>query len=119
MSEKPRHVRKKTAYNERYDLSEYTIEQLSIYDDIDLVKPWQRKMTYIQPFFICIVFIAYAAYFGYRVWCNYQFRVVNGGLAEASWIFICVEGVCLSKISRSDLKYNQAYTRVQFLTWLG
>jgi hypothetical protein len=101
VSEKPRQVKKKAAYNERYDLADYTIEELSIYDDIDIVKPWQRKMSLVQPFFICWVFIAYSAYFSYRVWCNYQFRRVNGGLAEASWIFIIVEGVCLGKLQCS------------------
>lgn len=98
LSEKPRKVTKKSAYNERYDLADYTIEELSIYDDIDIVKPWQRRMALIHPFSICVVFIAYSAYFGYRVWCNYQFRRVYGGLAEASWIFIVIEGICLGKL---------------------
>jgi hypothetical protein len=83
----------KFAYSDRYDLSEYIIEQLSDYDDIDLVKPWHRKLILIHPIVIVWVFFTYAAYYGYRVWCNYQYRVVYGGLAEASWIFIVVEGV--------------------------
>lgn len=87
----------KTEYSHRYDLSEYVIEQLSEYDDVDLVKPWHRKLILIHPFVIAWVFITYAAYYGYRVWCNYQYRVVYGGLAEASWIFICVEGVILCR----------------------
>jgi hypothetical protein len=86
----------KLAYSDRYDASEYVIEQLSEYDDIDLVKPWHRKLIMIHPIVIVWVFFTYAAYYGYRVWCNYQFRLVYGGLNEASWIFICVEGVILS-----------------------
>jgi hypothetical protein len=101
VSEKPRHVTKKSAYNERYDFADYTIEELSIYDDIDIVKPWQRRLSLVQPFSICFVFLAYSAYFSYRVWCNYQYRLVYGGLAEASWIFIAVEGTCLSKLKYS------------------
>lgn len=87
----------KKNFSYRYDLSEYTIEQLAEYDDVDLVKPWHRKLILIHPFVIAWVFVTYAAYYGYRVWCNYQFRLVKGGLADASWIFICVEGVILCK----------------------
>jgi hypothetical protein len=89
----------KYAYSDRYDASEYVIEQLSEHDDVDLVKPWHRKLILIHPIVIVWVFLTYAAYYGYRVWCNYQFRVVYGGLAEASWIFICVEGVILRTYS--------------------
>jgi hypothetical protein len=64
-----------------------------------LVKPWHRNLILIHPIVIVWVFLTYAAYYGYRVWCNYQFRVVYGGLAEASWIFICVEGVILRTYS--------------------
>ncbi|KAH4601907.1 hypothetical protein HBH82_167390 [Parastagonospora nodorum] len=85
----------KFAYSDRYEPGEYVIEQLSEYDDVDLVKPWQRKLILIHPIVIVWVFLTYVAYYGYRVWCNYQFRVVYGGLAEASWIFIVVEGVIL------------------------
>lgn len=92
---KPRHG--KFAYSDRYEASEYIIEHLSEYDDIDLVKPWHRKMILIQPVVIVWVFLTYAAYYGYRVWCNYQYRLVYGGLDEASWIFICVEGVIMRK----------------------
>jgi hypothetical protein len=90
----------KYAYSDRYDASEYVIEQLSEYDDIDLVKPWHRKLIMIHPVVIVWVFLTYAAYYGYRVWCNYQYRLVYGGLNEASWIFICVEGVilCMSNV---------------------
>jgi hypothetical protein len=84
-------------YGDRYDLSEYNIEQVSEYDDIDIVKPWHRKLILIHPLVIVVVFAAYSAYYGYRVWCNYQYRLVRGGLAEASWIFICVEGIILCK----------------------
>jgi hypothetical protein len=89
----------KFAYSDRYDLIEYVIEQLSEYDDIDLVKPWHRKLILIHPIVIVWVFFTYAAYYGYRVWCNYQYRLVYGGLAEASWIFIVVEGVILCTFS--------------------
>jgi hypothetical protein len=89
----------KYAYSDRYDASEYIIEQLSDHDDVDLVKPWHRKLMLIHPFVIAWVFVTYAAYYGYRVWCNYQYRLVLGGLAEASWIFICVEGVILRMYS--------------------
>jgi hypothetical protein len=92
----------KYAYNERYDLSEYEIEQLSEYDDIDLVKPWHRTLIMLHPFVIVWVFLTYAAYYGYRVWCNYQYRLVRGGLSEASWIFICVEGVILRTYSSNN-----------------
>jgi hypothetical protein len=85
----------KFAYSDRYDPSEFVIEQLSEYDDVDLVKPWHRKLILIHPIVIVWVFLTYAAYYGYRIWCNYQFRLVYGGLAEASWIFIVVEGVIL------------------------
>lgn len=98
----------KYAYSDRYDLSEYEIEQLSEYDDIDLVKPWHRKLILIHPFVILWVFFAYAAYYGYRVWCNYQYRLVYGGLAEASWIFIVVEGVILRKPQRTPTLQNLA-----------
>jgi hypothetical protein len=91
----------KFAYSDRYDASEYVIEQLSEYDDIDLVKPWHRKLILIHPVVIVWVFLTYAAYYGYRVWCNYQFRLVHGGLNEASWIFICVEGVILRTLDDS------------------
>jgi hypothetical protein len=96
----------KFAYSDRYDLSEYVIEQLSEYDDIDLVKPWHRKLIMIHPIVIVWVFFTYAAYYGYRVWCNYQYRLVFGGLAEASWIFIVVEGVilCAFFLTRSEIK---------------
>jgi hypothetical protein len=83
----------KYAYNERYELAQYVIEQLSEYDDADLVKPWHRTLILLHPIVIVWVFMTYAAYYGYRVWCNYQYRLVRGGLNEASWIFICVEGV--------------------------
>jgi hypothetical protein len=89
----------KFVYSDRYDPSEFVIEQLSEYDDIDLVKPWHRKLILIHPIVIVWVFLTYAAYYGYRVWCNYQFRLVHGGLAEASWIFIVVEGVILCMFS--------------------
>jgi len=89
----------KFAYSDRYDASEYIIEQLSEYDDIDMVKSWHRKLILIHPIVIVWVFITYAAYYGYRVWCNYQYRLVYGGLDEASWIFICVEGVIMCKHS--------------------
>ena len=85
----------KYAYGDRYDLGEYVIEQLSEYDDVDLVKPWHRKLILIHPIVIVWVFLTYAAYYGYRVWCNYQYRLTYGGLDEASWIFICVEGVIM------------------------
>lgn len=84
-------------YSHRYDPGDYVIEQLSVYDDCDLVKPWHRKLILIHPFVIAWVFSMYAAYYGYRIWCNYQFRKVYGGLADASWIFICLEGVILRK----------------------
>jgi hypothetical protein len=87
----------KYAYSDRYNAAEYVIEQLSEYDDIDLVKPWHRKLIMAHPIVIVWVFLTYAAYYGYRVWCNYQFRLVFGGLNEASWIFICVEGVILCR----------------------
>jgi hypothetical protein len=89
----------KLAFNDRYDASEYHIEQLSEYDDIDLVKPWHRILILIHPVVIVWVFLTYAAYYGYRVWCNYQFRLTYGGLDEASWIFICVEGVIMGMYS--------------------
>lgn len=94
--------RGKHAYSHRYDGSGYLIEQLSEYDDADLVKPWHRKLMLIHPFVIAWVLVTYAAYYGYRVWCNYQYRLIRGGLAEASWIFICVEGVIL-RTYRSDI----------------
>lgn len=89
----------KFTYSDRYDLSEFVIEQLSEYDDIDLVKPWHRKLILIHPIVIVWVFLTYAAYYGYRVWCNYQYRLVYGGLTEASWIFIVVEGTILRTFS--------------------
>jgi hypothetical protein len=89
----------KPAYSERYEPGEYVIEQLSEYDDVDLVKPWHRKLILLHPIVIVWVFLTYAAYYGYRVWCNYQFRLVYGGMNEASWIFICVEGVIACKSS--------------------
>jgi len=104
-SKKSRHG--KFAYSDRYEPGEYVIEQLSEYDDVDLVKPWKRKLILIHPIVIVWVFLTYAAYYGYRVWCNYQFRVVYGGLAEASWIFIVVEGVILCMLPSFNL------------TWMG
>lgn len=98
----------KYAYSDRYDPSEYTIEQLSEYDDVDLVKPWHRKLILLHPVVIVWVFLTYAAYYGYRVWCNYQYRLVYGGLNEASWIFICVEGVILCKSSRHTRSQDSA-----------
>lgn len=92
---------KKSGFHERYDPSEYNIEQLSEYDDVDLVKPWHRWLIMIHPIVIAWVFITYAAYYGYRVWCNYQYRRLYGGLNEASWIFIVVEGVILCKYIHS------------------
>jgi hypothetical protein len=97
----------KFAYSDRYDPSEYVIEQLSEYDDVDIVKPWHRKLILIHPIVIVWVFFTYAAYYGYRVWCNYQYRVVYGGLAEASWIFIVVEGVILCAYSFATTIYEQ------------
>ncbi|KAH7082723.1 nucleotide-diphospho-sugar transferase [Paraphoma chrysanthemicola] len=94
----------KYAYSDRYETSEYVIEQLSEYDDIDLVKPWHRKLILLHPVVIVWVFLTYAAYYGYRVWCNYQFRLTYGGLDEASWIFICVEGVILRDRKRPKLR---------------
>lgn len=94
--------RGKYAYSDRYDLGDYIIEQLSEYDDVDIVKPWHRKLMMMHPFVIVWVFLTYAAYYGYRVWCNYQFRLVYGGLNEASWIFICVEGVILRTCSNDS-----------------
>lgn len=85
----------KFTYSDRYDMSEYVIEQLSEFDDVDMVKPWHRKLIMIHPIVIVWVFLTYAAYYSYRVWVNYQFRLTYGGLDEASWIFICVEGVIL------------------------
>lgn len=91
----------KFAYSDRYDASEYRIETLSEYDDVDLVKPWHRKLIMLHPIVILWVFFAYAAYYGYRVWCNYQYRLAYGGLNEASWIFIVVEGVILCSYQQS------------------
>jgi hypothetical protein len=93
----------KFEYSDRYEPGEYVIEQLSEHDDVDLVKPWKRKLILIHPIVIVWVFLTYAAYYGYRVWCNYQFRVVYGGLAEASWIFIVVEGVILCMFTSRNL----------------
>ena len=111
----------KFAYSDRYDASEYVIEQLSEYDDIDLVKPWHRTLILIHPVVIVWVFLTYAAYYGYRVWCNYQFRLVYGGLAEASWIFIVVEGVILCTCSLDNITHcwhaDNAKCRI-FLGWL-
>lgn len=99
-------------FGDRYDVSEYHIEQLSVYDDIDMVKPWHRKLILIHPFVIILVFATYSAYYGYRVWCNYQYRIRVGGLAEASWIFICVEGIIIRQYSSKvnlipSLQFNQ------------
>jgi hypothetical protein len=69
--------------SDRYDPSEYIIEQLQDYDDIELVKPWQRYFVWFGPFVSISVFIAYGSYFGYRVWCNYTFRRAHGGLSSA------------------------------------
>lgn len=82
-------------YSHRYHLSDYHIEELSEYDDVDIVKKWHRTLMLFHPFVIAWLFMTYSAYFGYRVWCNYQYRLIHGGLAEASWIFICAEGICL------------------------
>jgi hypothetical protein len=98
----------KYAYSDRYDLRDYVIEQLSEYDDIDLVKPWQRKLILVQPIMIVWVLITYSAYYGYRVWCNYQFRLVYGGMTEASWIFICMEGVILCTCSMAVGTFEQS-----------
>ncbi|KAH7024381.1 nucleotide-diphospho-sugar transferase [Microdochium trichocladiopsis] len=85
----------KHVFSHRYTFQDYSIEHLSHYDDIDIVKPWHRWLILVQPLVIAVVFITYSAYFGYRIWCNYQYRLFKGGLAEASWIFICMEGICL------------------------
>ncbi|KAG4415720.1 hypothetical protein IFR04_011133 [Cadophora malorum] len=82
-------------FSDIYDDAEYTIEELATYDDIDIVRPWQRRLIQLQPFVGILVFATYGVYYGYRVWCNYQFRIRFGGLGSASWIFICAEGVCL------------------------
>ncbi|KAH8723402.1 nucleotide-diphospho-sugar transferase [Phaeosphaeriaceae sp. PMI808] len=70
-----------------------SMRSLSEYDDADLVKPWHRTLIFLHPFVIVWVFITYATYYGYRVWVNYQYRLTYGGLDEASWIFICMEGI--------------------------
>jgi hypothetical protein len=80
---------------ERYDSSEYAIEQLHEYDDVDLVKTWHRYFIWLHPIVSCSVFLTYGAYFGYRVWCNWSYRQVQGGLNSASWIFIAAEGICI------------------------
>lgn len=85
----------KFAYSDRYNLNEYEIVTLDKYDDVDIVKTWHRKLIMFHPIVILWVFFAYAAYYGYRVWCNYQYRLAYGGLNEASWIFIVVEGIIL------------------------
>ncbi|PVH73782.1 glycosyltransferase family 2 protein [Cadophora sp. DSE1049] len=71
------------------------IEEIAPHDDEDIVRPWQRKMIQWQPVVGILVFASYGVYYGYRIWCNYQFRLKFGGLADASWIFICAEGICL------------------------
>jgi hypothetical protein len=111
----------KFAYSDRYDASEYRIEQLSEYDDIDLVKPWQRKLILIHPIVIVWVFLTYAAYYGYRVWCNYQYRLVFGGLAEGSWIFIVVEGVilCTCSFDNNTHCWHTDNSKVPYLSWMA
>jgi hypothetical protein len=81
--------------SDRYNSTEYVIEQLHDYDDIDLVKPWQRYLVWLHPIVSCSVFLTYGAYFGYRVWCNRSFRKVHGGLSSVTWIFIAAEGICI------------------------
>ncbi|KAL2067572.1 hypothetical protein VTL71DRAFT_1997 [Oculimacula yallundae] len=82
-------------FREAYDKSEYTIEEVAPFDDIDVVKPWKRKLILFQPIVGILVFAAYGVYYGYRVWCNYQYRTHFGGRANASWIFIFAEGICI------------------------
>lgn len=109
----------KLAFSDRYDAREYHIEQLSEYDDVDLVKPWHRVLIMIHPIVIVWVFLTYAAYYGYRVWCNYQFRLMYGGMDEASWIFICVEGVIMGMYCTNGSSLAQNNLRlVPYLCWM-
>lgn len=85
----------KKKFSDWYDLREYSIEQLSEYDDDGIVKPWHRTLIMIQPIVVAWVFITYAVCYSYRIWCNYQFRLQYGGLADASWTLVVVEGICI------------------------
>jgi hypothetical protein len=89
-------------FSESYANGEYTIEELAPHDDEDMVRPWQRKLILYHPIITICVFLSYGAYFGYRVWCNYQYRLKYGGLADASWTFICAEGICTGNNPRYE-----------------
>lgn len=69
----------------------YDIETLAQRDDIDLLKPWKRRLYFLSSFFSVAAFSTYVLYFGLRIHFTLAAQRADRKIFPAAWLFVTVE----------------------------
>lgn len=69
----------------------YRIESLAQRDDIDLLKPWKRRLYLLSSFLVVAAFLTYVLYFGLRIHSTLAAQRADRMIFPAAWLFVTVE----------------------------
>lgn len=69
----------------------YNIESLAHRDDIDLLKPWKRRLYFLSSFLVVAAFLTYVLYFGLRIHFTLAAQRADRMIFPAAWLFVTVE----------------------------
>jgi hypothetical protein len=95
----------KNSFKTHYDPATYTIETLHKHDDVDLLKPWKRKLYRLSPLFTFFTVAAYFLYYGYRIYCIMEAQRAYHKTFIMAWVFISAEGCVACKSLASLVSY--------------
>jgi len=69
----------------------YCIESIAQRDDIDLLKPWKRRLYFPSSFLVVAAFLTYVLYFGLRIHFTLAAQRADRTIFPAAWLFVTVE----------------------------
>ena len=69
----------------------YHIDSLARRDDIDLLKPWKRRIYFLSSFLAVAAFLTYIFYFGLRIHYMLAAQRADKAVFPAAWVFVIVE----------------------------
>jgi hypothetical protein len=95
-------------FNHSYDATNFSIEEISDRDDVDIVNSSQRWLIYLHPVATLLAFSSYCVYFIYRIMVNYRY-MKRGGKQNASWAFLVAEGLTIRTLSLSIFGLSETH----------